>query len=79
MDRRTDKPLIELQLKSSLKEWKMYEMMFNSQDFDKNKKFEPHDTGRNVNKWRGVTISLWTGGQGQPTPIYTYGPTQPPF
>ena len=31
------------------------------------------------NKWRGVTISLRTGGQGQPTPIHTQRPTQPPF
>ena len=28
------------------------------------------------NKWRRVTISLRTGGQGQPTPIHTQGPFQ---
>ena len=36
-------------------------------------------TGKVDNKWRGVTISLRMGGQGQPTPIHTQCPTQPPF
>ena len=31
------------------------------------------------NKWRGVTTSLRTGGQGHPTPIHTQRLTQPPF
>ena len=29
------------------------------------------DKNKNENKWRGVTILLWTGGQRLPTPIYT--------
>ena len=29
---------------------------------------------RDINKWRGVTISLRTGGQGRPTPIHTPNP-----
>ena len=33
---------------------------------------------RKKNKWRGLTISLWTGGQGRPTPIHTPRPIQPP-
>ena len=33
---------------------------------------------RHKNKWRRVTISLRTGGQGQPTPIHTQCPTNPP-
>ena len=31
------------------------------------------------NKWRGVTISLRTGGQGQPTLIHAQHPTKQPF
>ena len=37
------------------------------------------DENHRYNKWRGVTTSLRTGGQGQPTPIHTQRSTQPPF
>ena len=32
-----------------------------------------------INKWRVVTISLWTGGQGRPTPVCTSIPPKHPY
>ena len=36
---------------------------------------EPQLPHKEMSKWRGVTLSLWTGGEGHPTPFNT--PTHP--